>query len=73
MHPLRSVTQGYFRLLGLAITEGRDFRPTDVRKAPNVAVVNQALADRYFPHASALGKKVWGPKAPRGTRATGAD
>ena len=46
--PLRSVTPGYFDLLGLKLVEGRDVRDTDDRKAPAVAVVNQALADRYF-------------------------
>ncbi|HEY2014024.1 MAG TPA: ABC transporter permease [Bryobacteraceae bacterium] len=58
--PLRSVTPGYFQLLGLPITLGRDFRDTDIRKAPDVAVVNQALVDRYFPNATPLGKKIWG-------------
>ena len=57
--PLRSVTPGYFALLGQTIIEGRDFRSTDVREAPMVAVVNQTLADRYFPNGSALGKKMW--------------
>ena len=57
--PLRSVTPGYFDLLGIAISEGRDFRVTDDRKAPSVAVVNQALVDRYFPHGAAIGKKIW--------------
>ena len=57
--PLRSVTPDYFKLLGLAISEGRDFRSTDTRKAPSVAVVNQALADRYFPQANPIGKKLW--------------
>jgi putative ABC transport system permease protein len=57
--PLRSVTQDYFKLLGLPILDGRDFRSSDMRKAPSVAVVNQALADRYFPHAGAVGKKLW--------------
>jgi putative ABC transport system permease protein len=57
--PLRSVTPGYFQLFGLAITDGRDFRSTDTRKAPSVAVVNQALADRYFPHGAVVGKKIW--------------
>ena len=57
--PLRSVTPGYFELLGLTISMGRDFRSTDARKAPNVAVVNQALADRYFPQETAIGKKIW--------------
>jgi putative ABC transport system permease protein len=30
--PLRSVTPGYFNLLGLTILDGRDFRSTDARK-----------------------------------------
>jgi putative ABC transport system permease protein len=57
--PLRSVTPDYFKLLGLGISDGRDFRSTDTRNAPNVAVVNQALSDRYFPHANPIGKKLW--------------
>jgi putative ABC transport system permease protein len=58
--PLRAVTPGYFDLLGQGITEGRDFRPTDVNGAPFVAIVNQALVDRYFAHTTAVGKKLWG-------------
>jgi len=57
--PLRSVTPGYFELLGSKLVEGRDVRDTDDRKAPVVAVVNQALADRYFAGTSAIGKKLW--------------
>jgi putative ABC transport system permease protein len=57
--PVRSVTPGYFDILRTSITEGRDFRDADGRGAPNVAIVNQALADRYFPGASPIGKKVW--------------
>src|SRR5205085_5822620 len=61
--PLRSVTPGYFDLLGLKIVSGRDVRDTDDRKAPAVAVVNQALADRYFAATAAIGKKLWtGPR-----------
>jgi putative ABC transport system permease protein len=58
--PLRSVTPGYFSLIGMAIEEGRDFRSTDDRKAPGVAVVNRAFADRYFAGTTAIGKKIWG-------------
>jgi putative ABC transport system permease protein len=57
--PLRSVTPGYFSLLGQTISDGRDFRSTDARNAPPVAVVNRAFADRYFPHANSIGKKIW--------------
>jgi len=57
--PFRSVTPGYFGLMGLDLIEGRDFRSTDIRTAPLVTVVNKALADRYFPGTSALGRKIW--------------
>jgi putative ABC transport system permease protein len=57
--PMRAATPGYFKLLGQSITDGRDFRSTDSGKATMVAIVNQALADRYFPKANPIGKKVW--------------
>jgi putative ABC transport system permease protein len=61
--PIRSVTQGYFELLQLPLVEGRDFRPTDSAKAPRVAIVNRAFAERYFKGLTAIGKKVWlGPR-----------
>jgi len=53
------VTPGYFNILRMSITEGRDFRDSDTRNAPAVAIVNRALADRYFSGGSAIGKKVW--------------
>ena len=66
--PLRSVTPDYFKLLGLAISEGREFRSTDDRKAPNVAIVNQAFADRYFPQGNPIGKKIWPAGRPKDLR-----
>lgn len=57
--PLRSATEGYFQLLRLPVLEGRDIRSSDDRKGPQVAVVNKALADRYFPGRSAIGRKIW--------------
>jgi hypothetical protein len=57
--PMRAATPDYFKLMGMALTDGREFRSTDDDKAPNVAIVNQAFADRYFPHGNAIGRKVW--------------
>ena len=57
--PLRSVTPGYFELLGVELVEGRDFRSDDTQDAPAVAIVNRALVERYFPDADALGKRLW--------------
>lgn len=67
--PLRSITPGYFEMLGLRLIEGRDFRSNDAEDAPPVAIVNQAFADRYFPGTATLGRKVWlrGPNEPHNT------
>jgi putative ABC transport system permease protein len=57
--PLRAVTEDYFKLMELPILDGRDFRSSDKGDAPSVAVVNRALAERYFPHAAVIGKKLF--------------
>jgi putative ABC transport system permease protein len=56
--PLRVATEDYFNLLGLPILEGRGLRSTDTDKAPAVAIVNQAFADRFFPNETTVGKKL---------------
>jgi putative ABC transport system permease protein len=57
--PLRAVTPDYFKLMGMSLTEGREFRSTDDDKAPPIAIVNQAFARRYFPQGNTLGRKFW--------------
>jgi len=57
--PLRAVTEDYFKLMGMGMLGGREFRSSDEGKDPNVAIVNQAFADRYFPHVNAIGRKIW--------------
>jgi putative ABC transport system permease protein len=57
--PLRAVTEDYFKLMGVALIEGRAFHSGDEGKVLNVAIVNQAFADRYFPHGNAIGRKIW--------------
>lgn len=57
--PFRAVTQDYFKALGLPIRDGREFRATDDGRQVTVAIVNQALADRYFAGGKAIGKKIW--------------
>jgi putative ABC transport system permease protein len=57
--PLRAVTPDYFKLMGLALLDGRGFRSTDDEKAPNVAIVNQAFTKRYFPNSNSVGRKFW--------------
>jgi len=56
------VTPGYFSLMGIPLTAGRDFTRDDIRTAPPVAIVDQTLADRYWPDQNPLGRhvKIWG-------------
>jgi putative ABC transport system permease protein len=57
--PFRAVTPDFFQLMGFKLIEGRGFRSADTSGQPQVAVVNQAFADRYFPHGHALGRRFW--------------
>jgi putative ABC transport system permease protein len=55
------VTPGYFQTIGLPMLEGRDFTEQDA-KEPLVTIVDAAIARRYWPNQSAVGKRVrYGP------------
>jgi putative ABC transport system permease protein len=57
--PLDSVSDAYFRTLGIPILSGRGFDNRDARNAANVAVVNQQFVRRYFPHGeNPIGKHI---------------
>ena len=57
-HHLTVVSVGYFETMGIEIREGRGFGLMDDSEAPPVVVVSEALADRYWPGESALGKRL---------------
>jgi putative ABC transport system permease protein len=48
----------YFATLGVPLLRGRGFAPADVAGAPGVAVINDAMARRYWPGQDALGQQV---------------
>lgn len=48
----------FFGTLKIPLIEGRDFTEHDNASAPLVAIVNQTLARRLWPNASALGRSV---------------
>jgi putative ABC transport system permease protein len=55
---LRIITPDYFRALGVPLIRGRFFAETDEEKAPQVAIINQALARKYFQGEDPLGKRI---------------
>ncbi|HSF39393.1 MAG TPA: ABC transporter permease [Thermoanaerobaculia bacterium] len=52
------VTPDYFRVMSIPLLRGRDFTPQDSRDQPRVAIVNEALAQRYWPGEEVVGKRV---------------
>jgi predicted permease len=52
-----TVTPGYLTALQIAVLRGRTFAKSDVAGRPPVAVVNQALVDRFWPGSSGLGNR----------------
>jgi putative ABC transport system permease protein len=55
----RLVSHDYFRTLGVRRLAGRTFEPSDQAGSPGVAVVNQAMARRFWPGGSPVGKMIW--------------
>ncbi len=49
---------GYFATLAIPIVEGRDFTHRDVTNGMPVAIVNRAMAERYWPGGSPVGKRL---------------
>ncbi len=50
------VSPGYFRTMGIPLLAGREFAPTETPTSPNVVIVNQAFAKKYFPNEDPVGK-----------------
>ncbi|HET7563849.1 MAG TPA: ABC transporter permease [Gemmatimonadaceae bacterium] len=53
---LNQVSPGYFRTVGIRLTRGRDFTPHDDPNAPRVVIVNEQLAQRFWPGEDPIGK-----------------
>ena len=58
--PRNVVAPGFFDLLRVPLLAGRDFTEQDDRQTLQVAIVNRAFAERFFPGRNALGRRFWG-------------
>jgi putative ABC transport system permease protein len=54
---INRVSTGYFDTLGMRLIEGRDFTTTDAAKASSTVIINEAMARRFWPGESAIGKR----------------
>jgi putative ABC transport system permease protein len=53
-----SVSGGYFQAMGIPLISGRIFTDGDHRDAPSVAIISAALAQKYWPDESPIGKGI---------------
>ena len=63
-----TVSPEYFGAMGIRLLAGRTFTPQDIPGHPTALVINQTMAQRFWPGESPLGKRVvmkdWGPPLP---------
>jgi putative ABC transport system permease protein len=53
-----SITPNYLRVMGVPLERGRLFEDRDREVSEAVAIVNEALVRKYFPHESPIGKHI---------------
>jgi putative ABC transport system permease protein len=54
----RIATANYFKTMGIPLIGGREFTETDSKDAPEVVVINKAMADQFLPGEDPIGKKL---------------
>lgn len=54
----QSISPGYFSVLGVPVLRGRAFTEADQADGERVVIINQALAQRFFPGQDPLGKQL---------------
>jgi predicted permease len=54
----RAATPPYFSAMEIPLIRGRMFAETDTDKMPPVAIIDQKMADRFWPGGDAIGKRI---------------
>lgn len=54
----RFISPGYFDVLGIELLDGRDFDSRDTFDSPGVVIIDEAMAERYWPGQNPLGRRL---------------
>lgn len=63
---LPKISPDYFRILGVPLLRGRFFTQNDTATSPQVTIISESLARRYFPNTDPIGQKIR-PSGPNNT------
>src|SRR5206468_9678397 len=55
---MRAATTDYFRTMRISLIEGRTFSDHDIDGSQKVALIDEKMARRFWPHETAVGKRV---------------
>jgi len=55
---LRAITPGYFTAMGIPLLKGRMFTAADTAKSTQVVIINQTMAERFWPNANPIGQRL---------------
>jgi len=53
-----TISPGYFRTLGVPLVSGRFFVEADRARSDQILIINQRMAEEYFPNQDAVGQRV---------------
>jgi hypothetical protein len=56
---------GYFETMKIPIVKGRSFRASDTAEATPVAIIDERLAERFWPGQDAVGRRLYRPSDPK--------
>jgi predicted permease len=59
------VTPGYFEAMGISMVRGRSFDERDNENSPRVVVVDERLAQHFWPNSDAVGRRMYLPDNPK--------
>jgi predicted permease len=60
-----SVTPGYFEAMGISMVRGRSFDNRDNGNAPRVVIVDERLAQHFWPNSDPVGRRMYQPGNPK--------
>ena len=63
----RRITPNFFRAIGTPLLAGRTFAASDQANAPQVVIINEALAKKHFKGVDPIGQRITFDKAPDST------